>query len=313
MRRKEWDARAAFLARAASETPYVALEADNDLLFFVSTTDRGVGRALFARRTRGDIKHLATTARLLVELGLDPSGTTFVDVGANIGTTTITAVCRHGFAGAVALEPSPPNFALLRLNLVANGVETDVTALEVAVADHDGVRKLGVSLGSGANKLIRQGRETTLDTVDVTATTLDSLVECRIIDPDAVGLLWIDTPSVETDVLAGASMLLDAGVPVVVVARGRAKWAKRSAALNDLLGGYTWFADLHADKPVTADLDGLLQSLAGRTTDLLAVKQPRARARTPRSTSAVRWLLRYVTDGKAVLNAQLALSALGSF
>ena len=209
------------------------------------------------------------------DLGLDPSGTSFVDVGANIGTTTVSALCRHGFASAVALEPVASNVALLRLNALANGVEADVRALEIAVASHEETRTLSLSKGSGGHRLVSPNRNTTREKVEVATTTLDVLVEGGVIDPSAVGLLWIDTPGAETEVLTGASTLLGAGVPVVVVARGKSKWERRSAALANLLGGYTDFADLHARGPVTTDLGGLLESLTGRTTDLLAVKRPR--------------------------------------
>jgi hypothetical protein len=255
-----------FFETAAALTPYLAVETDTGL-FFVATSDRGIGMKMFVHRTRRDISCLATAMRLLRGLGIDCAGSTFVEVGANIGTTSVTALRRHGFAGAVALEPVRQNFALLRLNLVANGLEKDVAALELAATSPrraDG-------------------------TEPVTATTLDALVARGVINPREVGLLWIDAPKQDQRVLAGASTLLAANVPVVVAARARTKkWPERSAALCLLLADYTHFADLRREGQFRSDFPKLAASLTGRTTDILAVRGGAAASGSP--SPAVRFV-----------------------
>jgi hypothetical protein len=42
-----------------------------------------------------------------------------IDVGANVGVTTVPALCRFGFEKAIAIEPSPDNLRLLRAVLAS--------------------------------------------------------------------------------------------------------------------------------------------------------------------------------------------------
>jgi FkbM family methyltransferase len=275
-RRRERKVRAAFFSRAGELTPYLAVEA-HEALFFVATDDVGVGGRLFANGTRGDMKYLRTGVRLLEGLGVRISGSTFVDVGANIGTTTVTALRQHGFAHAVALEPAPSNFFLLRLNLVANEVESDVTALQVAVTDKEGDEQLALSCASsGSHVLTPVAPENAASMLTVQAVTLDGLVARGTIDPASVGLLWIDAAGHEIEALAGASALVDAGVPLIVALRtGTESWQAKKESLCRLLTGYTHFAKLRGHVRLRNDLDAVLDSIKRSSTDLLAARHPR--------------------------------------
>jgi FkbM family methyltransferase len=164
------------------------------------------------------VSTLAKAIARLAELGASiPVEPVFVDVGANIGTTTVRALRRHGFASGVALEPSPDNFRLLRLNLTANGLESVVQALPVAAGDRPGTVTLDVANANhGAHRVAAQ---VSTDGVTVESVTLDGLVESGIVDPSQAGLLWIDAPGSESGALLGATRLLEAGVPVVVSIR----------------------------------------------------------------------------------------------
>jgi FkbM family methyltransferase len=279
---REWQAderkiRDSFFSKAAEFTAYVTVEAE-DQLFFVATEDSGIGRPLFVKRTRGDIRHLGTAVRLLAQVGLSSAGSTFVDVGANIGTTTVTALRRYEFARAVALEPAPANFRLLRHNLLANNIESAVTALHVAVTEAEGEQRLVLSgASSGAHVLAPAVPNKPASAVMVQAVTLDGLVARGVIDPAAVGLLWIDTVGHEADVLAGASVLVSAGVPLVVALRTRSeRWPKKKGSLLRLLAGYTDFAELRVEARLTRDLSGLLNAIEKPGTDLLAVRRLRS-------------------------------------
>jgi FkbM family methyltransferase len=145
--------RRAFFNEARLLTPYVAVEVDG-LMFFVATNDR-LGRHLFVRRWRQDLSHLMRAVSVLREHGVYRAGSTFVDVGANIGTTTVGAICRQAFDRAISLEPAPDNFRTLRVNLVANEVESRVTALQVAVSDREGDVELVITpRSSGTHTLL---------------------------------------------------------------------------------------------------------------------------------------------------------------
>jgi hypothetical protein len=58
----------------------------------------------------------------------------------------------------------------------------------------------------------RQGRRI----LTVPGATLDGLLADRSIDPDAVGLVWVDTQGHEAHVLGGASELLERPVPMLI-------------------------------------------------------------------------------------------------
>jgi FkbM family methyltransferase len=236
-RKAELAARESFFAQARELTPYLSVFVGEEV-FFVSTDDLGVGRRVFVRRGRRDMKSLAKTLALLTEMGHRlPDDATFVDVGANIGTTTVAALRRHGFATGVALEPSPGNFQLLRLNLAANGLDGPVRALQVAADDEPGVVALDVSGANHGGHHVRTGlladRAASVESV-----TLDGLVESGVLDPERIGLLWVDTPGSESRVLVGAARLLREGVPTVVTIRPR-EIETRGALVDLLTAAYT--------------------------------------------------------------------------
>ena len=70
--------------------------------------------------------------------GIDPAGTTFVDIGAHVGTSTIRALRRHGLASALCFEPEPYNFRILRANLAVNNLDGVVRTFNVALSNHEG-------------------------------------------------------------------------------------------------------------------------------------------------------------------------------
>jgi FkbM family methyltransferase len=267
-------ARKRFFKEARPLTPYVSVEV-KDLMFFVSTND-SLGRGLFARRWRQDFGHLERAVRRLNEHGLYRPGSMFVDVGANIGTTTVGAIRWHGFARAVALEPEPRNVQTLRLNLVANEIESTVTVFQVAVSDRDGEVELALSdRSSGAHTLVPLRPDgTSAATLTIPAVSLDSLVRRGVIEPETVGLVWVDAAGAERLVFAGASALLERGVPIVTAVRPTLPgWPQTKESLCQLLRGYTGVADLRRDKePPVTSLRRLLDSLT-KDADLLVFRR----------------------------------------
>jgi FkbM family methyltransferase len=266
--------RRVFFNEAALVTPYVAVEVDG-LMFFVATNDR-LGRHLFVRRWRQDLSHLTRAVNVLREHGIHRSGSTFVDVGANIGTTTVGAVCRQDFARAVALEPAPDNFRTLRVNLVANEVESRVTAFQVAASDREGDVELVLTpRSSGTHTLFPLLPErASRTTLRVPTVRLDDLVRRAVIEPDLVGLLWAYAAGAEGFVFDGASTLLELRVPIVTAVRPTLpSWPQTKETLIRLLSGYTGFVNLRlrSEAPIDA-LAPLLDSLT-EDGDLLAFRR----------------------------------------
>jgi FkbM family methyltransferase len=242
----EWQyaGREEFFAAAAKQTPIVAVESEG-LTFLVSTADRGFGRHFFTHeQTRSDMVVLARALEHLDASGLGARARdrVFLDVGANLGTACLLAVARHGFRRAIALEPETQNFRLLRANVALNLLEDRIDALRLAASSHTGFVELTVSRSSGKHRV--RAPEAEAKSMQVDAVTLDVLLARVGLEPDDIGLLWIDVEGHEPSVLRGASALLASGVPVVTEVR------RRMSSLRSLLPAYASVADLRAGEPV---------------------------------------------------------------
>jgi FkbM family methyltransferase len=284
--------RRAFAEEAASFTPYVAVESHSDetgrLLFFVPTREKS-GLDRFAKREWKEKRHLQRALDALTSIGLDVAKTMFLDVGAHIGTSTITAVHHFGFRRALAFEAEPLNFRLLRANLVVNGLETQIQAVNVAVSNRVGTAELKLRPAMGPkHRLLRRG-EVAANTVRVPLTTLDTLVDEGRLDPAAVGLLWLDIEGHELEALEGARALRGRFVPIVMEFVPRRLQADgRLEALSSLLREhYTHVLDLRrrpGEQPDLRPLDAL-EELAEHYrrsfTDLLVLRHPSASGGRP--------------------------------
>lgn len=214
--------RAAFFDASPDVSEYLSVHV-GEALFLVKTEDQHVGRALYIKGGRGDIKLLARTLRAVSALygGEAIEDKTFVDVGANIGTTTVSALLFHPLGRAVALEPEPENFVTLRLNLLLNGLDERVTAIPAAASSSVGTVALTVDrTASGLHSVVpdellsgtvRKGTETAVPSI-----TLDSLVRRGVVGVDETALIWIDAEHHEGSILQGAAKFGEAGVPVLL-------------------------------------------------------------------------------------------------
>ena len=128
-----------------------------------------------------------------------------------------------GCSGGWALEPHPGNFKLLRHNLLENGLDEKVEALEMALSEEDGTATLEVAKVNMGDHRVRVGdasggrmAEDERETIDVPMRSLDSLVGDGTVSLDDVALAWVDTQGHEAQVLAGATCLAEARVPAYI-------------------------------------------------------------------------------------------------
>lgn len=193
--------------------------------YHVSTSDRTVGREVFLTGgfDTGCIEHIFQFIR---QLGWsDFHQKLFLDIGANIGTTSIPVVMDCGFAGGIAIEPEPANFELLRDSVIVNHMESRIRCVNVALSDSVGRGEMELCpVNRGDHRLrtpngvVGDGiyHETSREVVPVETTTFDALVADGTIPLDSLGVVWIDTQGHEGHVLRGARKLLESEVPVVV-------------------------------------------------------------------------------------------------
>lgn len=205
-------------------TPFIGVEHEGVRYVLSPREPTGVCYPTFVR---GFFDEKAVTSMLTAlrqHAGIESiEGFTVLEVGANIGTETVSLLLRHGVDRVVAIEPDAENVRFLRANLAFNGVQDRVAIHEMALSDADGTVVLERSENNWGDHRVRVGDSFGPDlhneglrvTADVSARRLDSLVEASEIDLDKIDLMWMDAQGHEAHILAGAERLVAAGVPIV--------------------------------------------------------------------------------------------------
>jgi len=219
-------------------------------------------------------------------------GSTFVDVGANIGALTIPAARKMGAAGTVvAIEASPRIFPYLAHNVAINGISNvrlwccaanDIASPGLpfyeAPADHFGMGSLGAQFHSEPSVVPGETLDRILAEENVTAVTV----------------LKVDVEGFESAVLRGAANLLNSPhAPIVIFefcdwAEARVANAKVGEAQRLLREyGYTlWLLhdfDRRRSRPLERDLT---VGSAMLVAEKFSVRNGRSSARTDRDVSS---------------------------
>jgi FkbM family methyltransferase len=194
---------------------------DGDLL--VSTKDRSIGRQI-AIDGRFDGTYLDRLLVILDELQLPWRGRAFLDIGANIGTTSI-ALLNRGFACGHAFEPEPFNYQLLQANLALNALLDRCQTERVALSDTEGTALLEIdraNLGDHrigkhpAQEVTRLAGEDKGGTQPVPVRPLSSFVRKGAVHVDDLALIWVDVQGHEAAVFAGGAKVFDRQIPLFV-------------------------------------------------------------------------------------------------
>lgn len=121
----------------------------------------------------------------------DPSGT-LLDLGANIGLTSVWLAKKYSFNRVIAVEPDPSNASLARRNLNLNGINGEV--LEAAIGPREGVARFALNQSSNLGKLSEDGIPVKMITV---AAILEKSACSRL------GLVKIDIEGGEQELFDG--------------------------------------------------------------------------------------------------------------
>ncbi len=205
--------------------PALARESDG-IWYYVSTKDYGLSRIVFATGSYEQDIMDHTIALAATHVGRSPllEGRIFLDIGANIGTSTIPALRMFGAAEAVCIEPDNENYKFLRCNLIANEVDDRVRTLQVALSDRAGTGTLEVAEESWGDHRVRMKaglpdgvyRESTRRVIPVPLMSFDDMAGQISLDLERLGIVWMDVQGHEGHVLAGAESLLASETPVAM-------------------------------------------------------------------------------------------------
>ena len=153
----------------------------------------------------------AETNRLFVDFFAAHGGGTYLDIGANIGLTTIP-VAHNAQVACFAFEPEPMNYRYLEHNIRRNCKEGNVETLNLALFDRQAMMDFEISARNTGDHRIRtraaEGSyaEHMRDLIRVAADKLDTLL-----DPGGLRLplaVKIDTQGAECQVFAGGERVL---------------------------------------------------------------------------------------------------------
>jgi len=135
-------------------------------------------------------------------------GRAMIDIGANVGTTSIPRAVLGDFSCVYAIEPHPQNYACLVLNIIGSQIRGLVLPDRVAIGDVNGGMIMR-RMKSGTHHLVRREEDIREDErVDVPCFTLDSWVERIGIDLSHVSFIKSDTQGWDARVLVGAQRVL---------------------------------------------------------------------------------------------------------
>jgi FkbM family methyltransferase len=134
----------------------------------------------------------------------DPCGV-LLDLGANIGLTSLWMAKRYPFKRIIAVEPEPRNAALIRRNFELNGIKGEV--LEAAVGARDGAARFQVHRNSNQGKLSESG-------VPVAMVSVNSILE-RFALPQ-LDLVKIDIEGGEQELFRGLTAWLDRTKAIII-------------------------------------------------------------------------------------------------
>jgi len=263
---------AAFIARSASYRVSIAAASDAASRFPDPVMIDGLSwHVPHGRHDDGGIaKRIAHRQRLPLQEILDARelavGRIMIDIGANIGTTSIPRVVLGDFACVYALEPDPANYDCLVRNIAGNRLRGLVLPDRVAIGDADGEMAMHVQ-ASGTHHLVTAASDVAEhERITVPCLTLDTWIDRMGIDLSDVAFIKSDTQGWDARVLAGAGGVLARKHIAWQIEVSPAMLQRSGCALPEfyerLQQHFTHFVDLRGDagargRPV-AELPGAL-------------------------------------------------------
>lgn len=195
-------------------------------VFTVSCRDRVIAKRLYCER-EFELELMQKAVQSLDGVGtFSANGKgTVLDVGANIGVTSIGLLSHRFFQKAIAIEPDPFNYSLLERNVRQNNMADSILCLPCALSDETGTVPLELSELNFGDHRIRAKHQSRAPQLNRESERRVIQVPCRRLDdlagelpPNALeelALVWVDVQGHEYNVFRGGRRLLSKGLPVV--------------------------------------------------------------------------------------------------
>lgn len=168
-----------FLSRLERHVPLPSRNRDRQIRV------RG-GLELTYRLNRGDMQSIREVwIDECYRLPFEMTPQTLIDLGANIGLTSLWFAHRYGCSTVIMVEPSPDNARLARLNLERNKIKAEV--IEAAVGAHDGVAHFADEQDSNLGHLSASGRPVPVVSMDTLLRKLPADADVDLLKMDIEG------------------------------------------------------------------------------------------------------------------------------
>lgn len=251
------------IARLSPRVGHLHLCASGSYGLIQSALNDGIALPAYARTGVYEPRMAALFEQFFARHG----GGTYLDIGANIGLTTIP-VAQHPAVRCLAFEPDPVNSGHLRANVDRNCPHHNVAIHQVALFKDEATLDLALNQSNpGANR-VRLGQQASGQTIAVEAVPLD-----RFLDQlDGAVAVKIDAEGAEPFVIAGGRKVLSRAALVALEFAPhhmRALGSDPNIVLEFLAGferigiGSVSGDDLPAFRPATEELFRLKGLLAG--------------------------------------------------
>jgi FkbM family methyltransferase len=186
----------------------ITIQTRQGLLTF-STKDIGIGASLW-REGQYEFDFSIRAIRFLKSLGFVPPGdANMLDVGANIGVISIGLLLAGEVKLALAIEPEPSNFRLLRRNVEQNGLSQRMLCFPLGDCR---IREVPTS---DASELERESVRRIIQVECVPLPNILGLPEVRALGACSPSFVWIDVQGYETYVFRGGMSIFEKGLPTV--------------------------------------------------------------------------------------------------
>jgi FkbM family methyltransferase len=175
----------------------------NDIIFYATNiSDLEELDPNYERRSFNEVIRVLSTKE----------GAVFIDVGAHIGRYSFVLAKLFPNAKVIAIEPNPEAYQALIKGIKANGLR-NVTALNIALSDFDGVAHLYIKRGTAISSLVEG--DNSFKIIDVPAKRLDTVMEELGINK--VDIIKIDVEGAEFHVIKGAVNTIKKYKPVLII------------------------------------------------------------------------------------------------